>query len=345
MLVENYNVRFPKMKGQITLAQFIMEQQKCFSEIPSDMVLLLNDIAIACKRISHTVNRGSINDMLGSAKTENIQGETQKQLDIVTNEIMIDALKWTGHLSGMVSEEVDAPISIPKQYLKGKYLALFDPLDGSSNIDVNITVGTIFSILRGQEGVNPSLDSFLQKGVEQICAGFILYGPSTMMILTTGQGVNGFTLDQNVGEFILTHVNMRIPEDCSEFSINMSNQRFWEPAVQRYISECIQGEDGPRNKNFNMRWVASMVAEVYRILTRGGVFMYPYDKRKPKQSGKLRLMYEANPMSFIIEQAGGSSSTGKERILDIIPNHIHQRVPVILGSKNEVDKLVSYHQE
>ncbi|NQY51833.1 MAG: class 1 fructose-bisphosphatase [Piscirickettsiaceae bacterium] len=333
------------MKGQITLTQFVIEQQKCFAEISSDITFLLSDIAIACKRISHTVNRGSINNILGNARTENIQGEIQKQLDIITNEIMIDALKSTGHLSGMVSEEVDSPISIPKQFRKGKYLALFDPLDGSSNIDVNITVGTIFSILRGQEGVDASLDNFLQRGIDQVCAGFILYGPSTMMVLTTGQGVNGFTLDQDVGEFILTHVNMKIPEDCSEFSINMSNQRFWEPAVQRYIAECTQGEDGLRDKNFNMRWVASMVAEVYRILTRGGIFMYPYDNRIPKKPGKLRLMYEANPMAFIIEQAGGSCSTGRERILEITPSHIHQRVPVILGSKNEVDRLVSYHQK
>lgn len=339
----NLNIGHPSMEGQITLMQFMIEEQKCIAETPSEIILLLSNIAIACKRISHTVNRGSINNMLGNAKTENIQGETQKHLDIITNEIMIDLLKSTGHLSGMVSEEVDAPISIPKKFRKGKYLALFDPLDGSSNIDVNITVGTIFSILRGQEGVDATFNDFLQKGMDQVCAGFVLYGPSTMMILTTGHGVNCFTLDQNVGEFVLTHVDMKIPKNCAEFSINMSNQRFWEPAVQRYVAECIQGEDGLRNKNFNMRWVASMVAEVYRILIRGGIFMYPYDNRDPAKPGKLRLMYEANPMAFIVEQAGGFSSTGREPILEITPNHIHQRIPVILGSKNEVDRLVSYH--
>ena len=258
---------------------------------------------------------------------------------------MVEALDWTGHLSGMVSEEIDDPIAIPTQYPKGKYLALFDPLDGSSNIDINLTVGTIFSILEAKEkGIDATHDDFLQKGVEQVCAGFVLYGPTTMMILTTGQGVNGFTLDQDIGEFVLTHPNMTIPEDTAEFAINMSNQRFWEAPVQQYIDECIQGTDGIRDKDFNMRWVASMVAEVYRVLTRGGIFMYPHDNRDPAKPGKLRLMYEANPMGYIVEQAGGVCSTGRERILDIIPNDIHQRVPVILGSKNEVERVISYHQ-
>ncbi|MBL4638094.1 MAG: class 1 fructose-bisphosphatase [Proteobacteria bacterium] len=333
------------MSTQTTLTQFIIEQQRNLPEASGDFTLLLNDIASACKRIAHTVNRGSITGMLGSANTENIQGETQKQLDIITNDIMVEALEWTGHLAGMVSEEIDDPIAIPEQYPKGKYLALFDPLDGSSNIDVNLTVGTIFSILTSKEGLDAKLDDFLQKGVDQVCAGFVLYGPSTMMILTTGQGVNGFTLDQDVGEFVLTHQDMKIPEDTQEFSINMSNQRFWESPVQQYIDECMQGEDGPRGKNFNMRWVASMVAEEYRILTRGGIFMYPFDKRDPSKPGKLRLMYEANPMGFIVEQAGGACSTGRERILEIKPNNIHQRVPVILGSKNEVERVVSYHQQ
>jgi fructose-1,6-bisphosphatase I len=328
-----------------TLTQFIIEQQRKSPDASGDFTLLLNDIAAACKRISHTVNRGAMNGLLGSADSENVQGETQKQLDIITNDIMVEALEWTGHLAGMASEEIDDPISIPKQYPKGKYLALFDPLDGSSNIDVNLTVGTIFSILKTEEGVEPTLADFLQKGTEQVCAGFVLYGPSTMMILTTGQGVNGFTLDQDVGEFVLTHRNMTIPQDAQEFSINMSNQRFWEAPMQRYIEECMQGETGPRGKDFNMRWVASMVAEVYRILTRGGIFMYPYDNRDPNKPGKLRLMYEANPMGFIIEQAGGVCSTAYERILDVQPTSIHQRVPVILGSKNEVERVISYHQQ
>lgn len=333
------------MTIQKTFTQFMIEQQRALPNATGDLTLLLTDIANACKRISHTVSRGAMTGMLGSAGTENVQGETQKQLDIITNDIMVDALEWTGHLSGMVSEEVDDFIPIPEQYPKGKYLALFDPLDGSSNIDVNLTVGTIFSILSGTEGVDATLNDFLQKGAEQVCAGFVLYGPSTMMILTTGQGVNGFTLDQDVGEFVLTHPKMTIPEDTKEFSINMSNHRFWETPVQRYINECMQGEEGPRGVNFNMRWVASMVAEVYRILTRGGIFIYSQDTRDSSKSGKLRLMYEANPMGYIVEQAGGQCSTGRERILDIIPDSIHQRVPVILGSKNEVERVVSYHLE
>ena len=274
-----------------------------------------------------------------------MQGEVQKKLDIITNDIMVDALNWTGNLAGMASEEIEGFIRIPEQYPKGKYLVLFDPLDGSSNIDINLAVGTIFSILRCREGVDAELEDFLRKGSEQVCAGFVLYGPSTMMVLTTGHGVNAFTLDQDIGEFILTHPNMRIPEETSEFAINMSNQRFWEPPVQRYIEECVQGKDGPRGKNFNMRWIASLVADVYRILTRGGVFLYPYDLRDPNKPNKLRILYEANPMAFIIEQAGGACSTGRERILDIKPTGIHQRVPVILGSKNEVERIVSYHVE
>jgi fructose-1,6-bisphosphatase I len=331
------------MSIQKTFTQFMIEEQRALPDATGDLTLLLVDIANACKRISHTVSRGAMNGMLGSAGTENVQGETQKKLDIITNDIMVDALEWTGHLSGMVSEEVDDFIAIPEQYPKGKYLALFDPLDGSSNIDVNLTVGTIFSIMKGQDGVDATLEDFLQTGAEQVCAGFVLYGPSTMMILTTGQGVNGFTLDQDVGEFVLTHPKMTIPEDTKEFSINMSNHRFWETPVQRYINECMQGEEGPRGVNFNMRWVASMVAEVYRILTRGGIFIYSQDTRDTSKSGKLRLMYEANPMGYIVEQAGGQCSTGRERILDIVPDSIHQRVPVILGSKNEVERVVSYH--
>jgi fructose-1,6-bisphosphatase I len=333
------------MANKLTLTQFIIEQQRGLPDASGTFTLLLNNIVMACKEISHLVNRGNLVGVLGSAESENIQGEVQKKLDIITNDIMVSALNWTGHLAGMASEEMDDIISIPAQYPKGKYLALFDPLDGSSNIDVNMTVGTIFSILRCREGVDPVEEDFLRKGTEQVCAGFVLYGPSTMLILTTGHGVNGFTLNQDIGEFILTHPNMRIPEDTSEFAINMSNQRFWEPPVQQYIAECLQGTEGVREKDFNMRWVASLVAEVYRILTRGGVFLYPLDVKNPAKPARLRLMYEANPMAFIIEQAGGACTTGRERILEIKPTGIHQRVPLILGSKNEVERIVTYHQQ
>jgi fructose-1,6-bisphosphatase I len=332
------------MTNKVSLTQFIIEQQRGLPDASGTFSMLLSNIVTACKEISHLVNRGNLVGVLGSAESENVQGEVQKKLDVITNDIMVNALNWTGHLAGMASEEVDDIIAIPAQYPKGKYLALFDPLDGSSNIDVNLTVGTIFSILRCREGIDPVVEDFLRKGSEQVCAGFVLYGPSTMMVLTTGHGVNGFTLDQDIGEFILTHPSMKIPEETSEFAINMSNQRFWEPPVKRYIEECLQGAEGPREKNFNMRWIASLVAEVYRILTRGGVFLYPYDLRDLSKSGRLRIMYEANPMAFIIEQAGGACSTGRERILDIKPSHIHQRVPLILGSKREVERIVAYHE-
>jgi fructose-1,6-bisphosphatase I len=328
-----------------SITQFIIEQQRLHNNSTGEMSGLLNDIVSACKKISHLVNRSGIMGIEGIAGSENIQGEKQKKLDIITNDVMIDHLKWTGHLAAMASEEIEDIIQIPANKPKGQYLIAFDPLDGSSNIDINLSVGTIFSILRCPEGViEPRVEHFMQQGTQQICAGFCVYGPTTMMILTTGQGVNAFTLDRDVGEFILTHPNMTIPEDTVEFAINMSNQRFWEAPVQRYIDECIQGVDGSREKNFNMRWVASMVAEVYRVLTRGGIFMYPLDNKPTTQGGKLRLLYEANPMSFIVEQAGGVSSTGYQRIMEIKPDGIHQRVPVILGSKNEVERVIAYHQ-
>ncbi len=331
-----------------TLTQFIIEEQRRIPGATGDFTSLLNDITTACKKIACAVNRGGLIGILGSADTENVQGETQKKLDVISNDVMINALEWTGHLAGMASEEMDDPLPIPAAYPKGKYLILFDPLDGSSNIDINVSVGTIFSILRAPDGCeNPSVGDFLQPGTTQVCAGYAVYGPASMFILTTGHGVNGFTLDRSIGEFILTHPDMRIPEETAEFAINMSNQRFWDLPVKRYVEECIKGKDGPRGKDFNMRWVASMVAEVHRILTRGGVFMYPIDSklRSKGQAGKLRLMYEANPMSFVIEQAGGSSSTGFERIMEIAPSNLHQRVPVILGSKSEVARIESYHME
>ena len=332
------------MTGKITLTQYILEQQRAHQGVSGSFTLLLNDIALACKKISHLVNQGDLIGVLGNAESENVQGEVQKKLDIISNDIMIDSLKWNGNLAGMASEENDDWIRIPENALKGHYLALFDPLDGSSNIDLNLTVGTIFSILRYDEKKEPELTDFLKPGTQQVCAGFVLYGPSTIMVLTTGQGVNGFTLDQEVGEFYLTHPKMKIPSDCSEFAINMSNRQFWEPPVRRYIDECMQGVNGPRERYFNMRWIASLVAEVYRVLTRGGIFMYPYDVKKPEQAGRLRLMYEANPMAFIVEQAGGACSTGRQRIMEIEPEGIHQRVPLILGSKSEVERIVSYHQ-
>ena len=329
-----------------SINQFISEQQNKTDSNSDDLSGLIADIASACKKIAHLVNRSAITGIGGASSSENVQGEVQKKLDIITNDVMVEQLNRHGHLAAMISEEIEDIIQIPEHLPKGKYLIAFDPLDGSSNIDINISVGTIFSILRCTDASREvRSDDFLQAGTEQICAGFCVYGPTTMMILTTGNGVNGFTLDSEIDEFVLTHPDMTIPEDAAEFAVNISNQRFWESSVQRYIDECIQGVDGDREKNFNMRWVASMVSDVYRILIRGGVFLYPLDTKSANSSGKLRLMYEANPMSFIVEQAGGLSTTGYQRIMDIKPTDLHQRVPVILGSKNEVERIIRYHQE
>ncbi len=329
-----------------TLTQFIIEEQRHIAGATGEFTGLLNDIVVAIKTISNAVNKGALIGVMGALESENIQGETQKKLDVITNEMMIRSNEWAGHLAGMASEEMDEVYPIPTKYPLGKYLMVFDPLDGSSNVDINISVGTIFSILRAPVPNRAASEAdFLQPGVKQVCAGYALYGSSTMLVLTTGHGVNGFTLDRDVGEFILSHPDMKIPADTKEFAINASNQRFWEAPVQRYVAECLEGSTGPRGRDFNMRWVASMVAEVHRILTRGGIFMYPRDTKDPGKAGKLRLLYEANPMSFIVEQAGGVSSTGYERILDMTPENLHQRVPVILGSKNEVEVVLGYHKQ
>ena len=332
------------MIGQ-QLTQFLINEQRKVPGATGELTLLLNDVVSACKAIGHEVNRGALAGNLDVIGTENVQGEVQKKLDVISNDIFIRSLEWTGHLAAMASEENDEIIQIPDQYPKGKYLIAFDPLDGSGNIEVNLSIGTIFSILKAPQGKTTiTAEDFMQKGSDQVAAGFCIYGPTTVLILTTGQGVNGFTLDRNIGEFVLTHPNIRVPVDTSEFAINMSNHRFWEEPVRRYVDECVKGKDGGREKDFNMRWLASMVAEVYRVLMRGGLFTYPIDEKIRSKGGRLRLLYEANPMGFLIEQAGGIASTGRERILSIQPTGIHQRVPVILGSKNEVERIESYHK-
>ena len=328
-----------------SLTHFLIESQRAHAGATGEFTLLMNDILSACKVISNYVNKGDLIGVLGSAETENVQGETQKKLDIITNDVFTNTLMRGGQVAGLASEEMDEVYHLPASARRGKYLVVYDPLDGSSNIDVNVSVGTIFSVLRAPEGViDPQESDFMQPGTEQIAAGYCIYGPSTMMVLTTGQGVNMFTLDQNIGEFMLTHENIQIPADTAEFAINMSNQRFWDAPVQKYVADCIAGETGPLGKRYNMRWIASMVADVHRILTRGGIFMYPIDSKIRAQGGKLRLMYEANPMAMLVEQAGGMAITGTERIMDIKPGKLHQRVPVILGSKNEVQKVMDYHK-
>ena len=332
------------MQIATTITQFLADEQSGRHQQNPDLLALLGQVVSACKIISNAVNKGALSGVMGSLESENIQGETQKKLDVITNEIFTQTIERGGQLAGMASEEMDDVYQIPAEYPRGKYLLVFDPLDGSSNVDVNISVGTIFSVLRYEgNSAHPAAAEFLQPGTKQVAAGYALYGSSTMLVITTGNGVNGFTLDTNIGEFVLTHPNMTIPADTKEFAINASNQRFWETPVQRYVTECVAGKTGPRGRDFNMRWVASMVAEVHRILIRGGIFMYPKDNKDPAKAGKLRLMYEANPMSFIVEQAGGISSTGRQRILEVQPEGLHQRVPVILGSKNEVEVVLSYH--
>ena len=328
-----------------SLSQFLSDGVRQGSGLEADLAGLIGEVATVCKTLSYAIRAGGLEGVLGTAGTENVQGETQQKLDIFANEAMLNSLSVSEHLAGMASEEMTD--IHPVAGSRGRYLLIFDPLDGSSNIDVNVSVGTIFSVLRAPAGGATELSAqhFLQPGREQVCAGYALYGPSTMLVLTTGNGVDAFTLDPRIGEFMLTHPQRRIPADTREFAINMSNQRFWEPPMARYIQECLEGREGPRGKDFNMRWVASMVAEVHRVLSRGGIFMYPYDSRDPARPGRLRLMYEASPMALLIEQAGGSASTGYERMLDVQPTDLHQRVPVVLGSRNEVEQITSYHAE
>lgn len=332
------------MSQKISLTRYLIEQQRIDGHIPSQLRLLLEVVARACKSISQAVNKGALGSGMGSAESENVQGEIQKKLDIIANEVLIEANEWGGHLAGMASEEMEGIYVVPNRYPQGEYLLLFDPLDGSSNIDINVSIGTIFSVLKMPEG-DRAVDEgdFLQAGHKQVAAGYCIYGPQTTLVLTVGDGVAMFTLDREQGSFVLIEENVQIPEDTKEFAINMSNMRHWDAPVKRYVDELLAGKDGPRGKDFNMRWIAAMVADVHRILCRGGIFLYPWDKREPEKAGKLRLMYEANPMSWLIEQAGGAATNGKDRILDLQPTKLHERVSVILGSKNEVERVTSYH--
>ncbi|KFC63371.1 class 1 fructose-bisphosphatase [Massilia sp. LC238] len=331
---------------RVSLTQYLVEEQRLHQNINAELRLLIEVVARACKRISYSVSKGALGEVLGSADTENIQGEVQKKLDVISNEILLEANEWGGHLAAMASEEMETIRLIPSRYPKGEFLLLFDPLDGSSNIDVNVSIGTIFSVLKAPEGMTePTEQDFLQPGAQQVAAGYAVYGPQTMLVLTTGNGVQCFTLDREMGSWVLTQSDMQIPEITKEFAINMSNKRHWHAPVQRYVDEMLAGSTGARGKDFNMRWIASMVADVHRILNRGGIFMYPADMRDPSSPGKLRLMYEANPMAMIVEQAGGAATDGKQRIMEIQPTKLHQRVPVFLGSKSEVELVTRYHAE
>ena len=333
----------------VSLTRFLIEEGRS-GRVNPDLRLLLEVVARACKSISVAVGKGALGGVLGDAGSPasisvNVQGEAQKKLDVLSNEILLEANAWGGHLAACASEEMEHCYPIPDAHPRGNFLLLFDPLDGSSNIDVNASVGTIFSVLHCPDGVTTPQDAdFLQPGRDQVAAGYCLYGPSTMLVLTLGHGTHAFTLDREQGSFVLTRRNLAIPEDTQEFAVNASNQRHWETPMQAWVAELLAGKTGPRGKDFNMRWIAAMVADVHRILTRGGIFSYPIDAKCRDKGGRLRLMYEANPMAMLVEQAGGAASTGRERMLDIQPTALHQRVPVFLGSRNEVEQAVRHHQ-
>jgi fructose-1,6-bisphosphatase len=323
-----------------TLTRHTIEAEHRHPDSTGDFSGLLNAVSTAVKMIANQVNKGA----LVGAAARNEHGEVRKRLGVISNEILIGQTEWAGHLAAMASEEITGIYPVPARYRRGKYLLVFDPLDGSGDIDVNMCAGTIFSVLRSpRPGVQPQAADFLQPGTEQVCAGFALYGPSTILVLTTGDGVDSFTLDRDIGAFVLTHPKMRVPAETSEFAINSSNERFWEPPVRRYVAECLAGRTGPRGKDFTMRWIASLVAEAFRILSRGGVFLYPADSKD--LPGRLRLMYEGNPIAFIIEQAGGLASTGRERLMEVVPQDLHQKVPVIFGSRAEVELIERYHRD
>ena len=329
---------------RITLTQFLIEERRRFPQASGDFNSLLLNVALCCKRIARKVAAGALGGALGGMDTVNVQGEVQKKLDVISNLLFVEGNNWSGTLAGMASEEMREPYRIPDCYPRGRYLLVFDPLDGSSNIDVNVSVGSIFSVLRAPEGKEPVTEhDFLQPGTSQVAAGYAIYGPTTMLVLTVGNGVNGFTLCPQLGEFMLTHPGLQVPADTHEFAINASNHRFWEEPVRRYVNECVAGRTGPRGRDFNMRWIASMVAEAHRILMRGGVFLYPRDSKDSAMPGRLRLLYEANPIGFIIEQAGGRAITGRQPVMAVQPSSLHQRIGLIFGSKNEVELIERYH--
>jgi fructose-1,6-bisphosphatase I / sedoheptulose-1,7-bisphosphatase len=332
--------------GRTTLTQFLIETRRKHPSATGDLNGVITDVALACKAISRKVQFGALAGVLGSAGNVNVQGEDQKTLDVLANQMFLRSNEWGGHVAGMVSEELDEPYTLPAQHTRGKYLLVFDPLDGSSNIDVNVAVGSIFSVLRAATpGQDPKPQDFLQPGTQQVAAGYAIYGPSTMLVLTLGNGTHAFTLEPALGEWVLSHANLRIAPATREFAINASNARFWEPAVKRYVDECLAGVSGPRSADFNMRWIASLVAETHRILMRGGVFMYPRDTKDPSKPGRLRLLYEANPIAMLIEQAGGKATTGRRRILDVAPQALHERIGLIFGAADEVTRIEGYHND
>jgi fructose-1,6-bisphosphatase I/sedoheptulose-1,7-bisphosphatase len=334
------------LENRATLTQYLIEYRRGKPQATGDFNELILQVALACKGIARRVAHGSLRGPLGGMDGVNVQGEDQKTVDVLANDMFVRTTEWTGVLAGMASEEMERPYVVPDEFPRGKYLLVFDPLDGSGNIDTNVAVGSIFSVLRAPEaGTAPTVEDFLQSGAKQVAAGYALYGPTTMLVLTVGHGVAGFTLDPETGEFFLTHPDIRVAPSACEFAINASNSRFWESPVRRYVEECLAGATGPRGKDFNMRWIASLVAETHRILARGGVFLYPRDAKDPAKPGRLRLLYECNPIGMIVEQAGGRASTGERPVLEVEPTSLHQRIGFVFGSAEEVERIERYHAE
>lgn len=334
------------LANRTTLNQFLIEERQRHPAATGDLNSLINDVVTSCKLLADRLARGMLGQAPGTVDAQGNGNKAEQTLTDFANDVFVRSNEWGGHLAGVVSEDMEAPFAIPPAYRKGQYLLVFDCLEGLSDIDVNVPLGSIFAVLRApRPGADATTADFLQPGRQQVCAGYAIYGPSTMLAITVGTGVHGFTLDARLGEFILTHPAMRVAAAGSEFAINASNSRFWEPAVKRYVTECMAGQLGPRQKDFNMRWVASLVAETHRILVRGGVFLHPRNGQEAQWAGQLQLLSKANPIAFLMEQAGGSASTGRERILDVVPTALHQRVPLIFGARDEVGIIEAYHRE
>jgi fructose-1,6-bisphosphatase I / sedoheptulose-1,7-bisphosphatase len=331
-------------RQQVTLTQYLIEERRRYPKASGSFNSVILALALACKALSRKVAYGGLPGTNG--ETPGSRAQPQQQLDVLANNAFLQCVQWGGHVRGVLSQEMEDPWLATGEATAGDYLLAVSPLDGSSNIDVNLSVGSIFSVLRAPPDRSATrVDDFLQPGSRQVAAGYALYGPATMLVLTVGHGTHGFTLNPELGEFLLTHRDMKIPEQTDEFAINASNSRFWEPPIRRYVEECLHGRNGAREKDFNMRWIASMVAEAHRILNRGGVFMYPRDTKEPRIPGHLRLVYECNPIGMLIEQAGGRASTGESPILEVSPTSPHQRIGFVFGSRQEVERIERYHHE
>jgi len=330
-----------------TATQFLIEEQHKFPSATGDLTMVLRDIVTACKAIALAMRYGRLSegDVLGTTMGENVHGESQKTLDILANDLFLQRTAFAGHVAGLVSEEMELP-QLPDEDARGRYLLLYDPVDGSANLGEDAVIGTIFSILRRSDSASghPTLDEFLQPGTSQVCAGYTIYGPSCMLVMTTGNGVNGFTLDPGLGEFILTHPRMSITDGGSRLCVNMTHAPRWEPSIRDYLESRVQ-EVETSESGLDLRWSGCAVADVHRILVSGGIYLSPVQQPRAEDgtTGKLRLLYEVNPLAMIVEEAGGLAVSGSERVLERNPTHIHERVPVVLGSKDEVDRLVAHY--